>query len=126
MKKFFRKIAVFFVTAYARRIYSNAVKTADARHKKEGVMIYVASETFRPDHLTTYDRWQFKNEKRAFGYLARIMTLQTLKNGCWYHTPDTAGNQEMSISEMERRRRAFIRERLAKAGLLEERVRRRA
>lgn len=51
MKKFFRKIAVFFVTAYARRIYNNAVKTADARHKKEGVMIYVASETFRPDHL---------------------------------------------------------------------------
>lgn len=55
MKKFFRKIAVFFVTAYARRINNNAVKTADARHKKEGVMIYVASETFRPDHLTTYD-----------------------------------------------------------------------
>ena len=119
MKRIFRKIAAFFVTAYARRIYNNAVKTADSRHKREKVMIYVASETFRPRHLTTYDRWQFKAEKHAYGHLARVLSLQTLKNGCWYHTPDTAGNQKMSDRERERRRLAFIRERLLMAGLLD-------
>lgn len=119
MKKFFQRIAAFFVLLYAKRIYDRAVKTADNRHKKERGMIYVASETFHPDHLTTYDRRRFKIEKRVYGECARLLTLQTLKNGCWYHTPDTAGNQAMSAAEIEKRRKAFMRERLAAAGLSE-------
>lgn len=118
MKRFFRKLAAVVVTFYANRIYNQAVKVADERHEREGIMIYVASQTFNPDRLTTYNRWQFKAEKAAFGYLARRLTLQTLRAGCYYHTPDTAGNQAMSERERERRRLFFVRERLMKAGLI--------
>lgn len=88
MKKFFRKIAVFFVTVYARRIYNNAVKTADARHKKEGVMIYVASETFRPDHLTTHLRQVAVQEREEGIRLSRED----------YDTPDSQKRMLVSYS----------------------------
>lgn len=113
----FKKLAVVVVTFYGNYIYKKAVKAADERHRREHQMIYVASENFRPDVLTTYDRKRFKIEKRVFGYHARLLTLQTLKTGCYYHTPDTAGNQGMSEEEKERRRLFFIRERLEKARL---------
>lgn len=118
MRRLFRRIAALVVTVYANRIYKQAVENADKRHKAEKVMIYVASATFQPDKLVTYDRWQFKAEKATFGYLARRLTLQTMKAGCYYHTADTAGNQAMTDREKERRRLAFIRERLMKAKLL--------
>lgn len=114
----FKKLAVVVVTFYGNYIYKKAVKAADERHRREHQMIYVASENFRPDVLTTYDRKRFKIEKRVFGYHARLLTLQTLKAGCYYHTPDTAGNQGMSEEEKERRRLFFIRERLEKARLV--------
>lgn len=117
-KKFFRKLAALVVTVYANRIYKQAVRNADIRHAKEKTMIYVASQVFHPDRLTTYDKARFKTEKKVFGYHARILTLQTLKNGCYYHTPDKAGNQAMTEKEKEVRRRAFVKERLAAAKLL--------
>lgn len=114
----FRPLARFFVTLWATRTWEQAVRRADERHEKEKVMIYVASQTFRPDVLTTYDKWRFKVEKSVYGYHARTLSLQTLKNGCYYHTPDRAGNQAMSKEEIERRKRFFIRERLEKARLV--------
>lgn len=118
MRKLFRKLAIIVVTIWANYTYKNAVKQADARYKRERTMIYVASKNFQPDYLTTYDRQRFKAEKRVFGYHARLLTLQTLKNGCYYHTPDTAGNQAMSPRDKEVRRRYFIQERLKKAKLI--------
>lgn len=119
MKKWFRKLAVMVVTIYANYLYRKAVRIADKRHAQEKQMIYVASKNFHPDYLTTYDRARFKREKKVFGFHARLLTLQTLKNGCYYHTPDRAGNQAMSEREKERRRLYFIRERLIKARLKE-------
>lgn len=118
IRTFFRKLAKKAVSAYAERLYNSAVQIADERHGRERIMIYVASKTFSPSELTTYDRYEFKAEKAAYGHLARRLTLQTLRSGCYYHTPDTAGNQRMSESEVERRKKAFIRERLKKAKLL--------
>lgn len=114
----FRPLAVFFVTAWARKTWKEAVRKADERYKKEHTMIYVASQPFEPNTLTTYSGRRFKIEKRVFGYHARTLSLQTLKNGCYYHTPDTAGNQAMTPEEIERRRQFFIRERLEKARLV--------
>ena len=114
----FKKLAIVVVTIYANYIYKKAVRMADERYAKEHTMIYVASKTFRPDYLTTYDRRRFKAEKQVFGYSARLLTLQTLKNGCYYHTPDTAGNQKMSKHDIEARRRYFVQERLKKAKLI--------
>ena len=116
--KIFKKLAAMVVTIYANYLYNKAVRIADQRHEREHTMIYVASKNFHPDYLTTYNRERFKIEKQVFGYHARLLTLQTLKNGCYYHTPDRAGNQAMSEREKERRRLFFVRERLQKARLL--------
>lgn len=118
MKKLFRRLAILVVTVWANHIYRTAVAQADARYRREHTMIYVASKNFQPDYLTTYDRNRFKAEKEVFGYAARLLTLQTLKNGCYYHTPDRAGNQAMSERDKEMRRQFFIRERLYKAKLI--------
>jgi len=120
MKKIrpFRRLARLVVIAWANYTYGKVVRRADERYAKEHTMIYVASQPFRPDILTTYDRRRFKIEKEVWGYHARLLTLQSLKNGCYYHTPDTAGNQVMSERDREIRRRFFVRERLEKAKLL--------
>lgn len=118
MRKLFRKLAAMVVTIYANYLYKKAVRIADRRYAREHQMIYVASKNFQPDYLTTYDKARFKTEKKVFGFHARILTLQTLKNGCYYHTPDRAGNQKMSEREKERRRLFFVRERLYKAKLI--------
>lgn len=113
----FKKLAAVFVTMYANYLYKMAVSAAEARHAKEHRMFYVASENFRPNKLTIYDRVRFKQEKQVFGYHARLLTLNTLYNGCYYHTADRAGNQKMSKREKERRRLYFVQERLRMAKL---------
>lgn len=118
MRKLFKKLAALVVTIYANYLYKKAVRIADRRYAQEHQMIYVASQNFHPDLLTTYDKARFKVEKQVFGFHARLLTLQSLKNGCYYHTPDRAGNQAMTEREKERRRLFFIKERLQKAKLV--------
>ena len=81
-------------------------------------MIYLASNSFRPDHLVTYTKRQFKTEKRVYGVAARLLTMNTLKSGCYYYTADRRGENGMDEKEKERRRRAFIKERLRLAKLI--------
>lgn len=118
MKNPFKKLAKAVVVLWASYTYEKVAREADALYAKNHRMYYVASKTFRPDMLTVYDRYRFKAEKQVYGVFARILTLQTLKNGCYYHTPDTAGNQALGKHERERRKRFFINERLAKARLI--------
>ena len=117
-KKLFRPLAVLVVTTYARRIYNRGVKAADARHAHEHKTIYLASETFFPDRLTTYDKLRFKTEKKAWGYHARLLTMNTLRAGSFYHTPDRYERNGLDPKEKEIRRRAFIKDRLRMAGLV--------
>lgn len=114
----FKKLARIVVTIYARFLYRNARRRADEMYRKKPQMYYVASRVFRPDILTIYDHNRFKREKRAFGRAAILCNLIQLKYGCYYHTPDTAGNQAMTEKEMEVARLYFIRERLQKANLI--------
>lgn len=114
----FKILAKFVVTLYARNLYRKARKKADSLYRKKPQMYYVASQVFRPDTLTIYDKARFKAEKKAFGRAAMLKTLIELKYGCYYHTPDTAGNQVMSKHEMEVARLFFIKERLRKAKLI--------
>lgn len=119
MRRLFRRPLILIVTAWANLTYRRASEVADRRHVKERVMIYVAENPWRRGRLETYDRWQFEAQKSVFGRFAtRRLTLQTLKNGCWYHTPDTAGNQALASGERETRRLAFVRDRLKAARLL--------
>lgn len=112
-----RKMARRVVTRYAKREFRAAMRRADERYKNEHTMIYVCSKPFQPDVLTTYDRIRFKREKHVWGWHATLLTLQSLKYGCYYHTPDKAGNQKMTQKEIDIRLRYFINERLQLAGL---------
>lgn len=114
----FKKLAACVVKAYARLLYGQAKRNADQMYRQNPQMYYVASQVFKPNSLTIYDRKRFKSEKRVFGRAAILCTLIQLKNGCYYHTPDTAGNQAMTEKEMEVARLFFINERLQKAKLI--------
>ena len=117
-KRIFRRPAILLVTLWAKRAYKQGVQAAEARHKQEKCTIYLAANSFHPDHLVTYDKAQFKIEKRAYGERARLLTMNTLRFRCYYYTADRYGNNGMDEKEKEIRRRAFIKERLRMAGLI--------
>lgn len=117
-KKLFRKPAIFFVTIYARHIYRQGVDAAERRHAMEGNTIYLAADSFRPDHLVTYNKTQFKIEKHVYGVHARLLTMNTLRRGCYYYTTDRFSANGMTSEEKEIRRRAFVKERLRLAKLI--------
>lgn len=114
-----RRAAIIFVTLWAKLAYEEGVRAAENRRRKsDGEMIYLAKNSFRPDHLVTYDKEQFKIEKRVYGVAARLLTMNTLKTHCYYHTADRFGNNALSSHERETRKKAFIKERLHLAKLL--------
>lgn len=117
-KRILRKPAIFVVSVYARYIYRQGVDAAERRHKMEGNTIYLAAKTFHPDRLATYNKAQFKAEKKVFGTSARLLTMNTLKRGCYYYTADQFGNNGISNKDKEIRRKAFVKERLMYAGLI--------
>lgn len=118
IRKILRRPAIFVVTVYARHIYNEGVRAAEQRRARERRTIYLAAQTFRPDRLKTYDKAQFKAEKRVFGVSARLLTMNTLRRGCYYHTADAFGSGALSDREKETRRKAFVRERLRLAKLI--------
>lgn len=114
----FKILARKVVILWTKYIYNKAVKIADRRYREEHTMIYVVSKPFRPDLLVTLSKREFKAMKLySWGYRGRLLTLQTLRNGCYYHTPDPVGNQSMDDNERARRLKYFIKERLIKAKL---------
>ena len=117
-KNIFRKAAIVVVTFWARYTYRMGVEAAEARHRSEHKTIYLASQTFHPDRLVTYDKARFKAEKRVFGTAAQLLTMNTLRSGCYYHTADRFGKGALSAEEVDKRRKAFIKERLRLAKLI--------
>ena len=122
IKRITRKPAILVVTLWAKMTWRTGVEAAERRWKQtppaQRRTIYLAADSFRPDHLVTYDKPQFKLEKRVYGYQARLLTMNTLRNGCYYYTADKYGNNGMTEREKEIRRRAFIKQRLRMAGLI--------
>jgi len=126
-KKLFRRPAIFFVTLWAKNTFKQGVEAAEQRRLNEmrydrditgNCMIYLARNSFRPDHLVTYNKNQFKTEKKVYGQHARLLTMQTLKRGCYYYTADRWGYGALDAKEIEKRKKAFIKERLQKAKLI--------
>ena len=122
MKQFFksilRKPAILMVTLWARRTFRQGVEAAEKRHRQEKETIYLAADSFHPDRLVTYSKVQFKIEKRVYGMAARLLTMNTLRSGCYYHTADRFGGNGLSEHQVNIRRKAFVKERLRKAGLV--------
>lgn len=115
MKKIFKRLAGYVVTAYANRLYNKAVKMADDRHAQEKTTIYVISSYLDPKELVTYNREQFRRVKRLFKL--REEKIENLRAGSWYHTTDKGENNGLSDLDKEARRLAFVRMILQKAKL---------
>ena len=127
IKRILRKPAIIFVSLWAKRTFNQGVQAAEDRRRDEiskgyeegnNCMIYLACNSFRPDHLVTYTKRQFKIEKRVYGVAARLLTMNTLKRGCYYHTADRWGNGGISQEDLQIRKQAFIKERLRLAKLI--------
>jgi len=122
LRKLFKKPAILLVTLWTRMAYNQGVRLAEERWKntkpERRRTIYLVEDPFRPSHLTTMDKDQFKVEKKVFGYHARLLTMNTLRNGCYYYTADKYGNNRIPEKEKEIRRSAFVKERLRIAGLI--------
>ena len=118
LKRIFRKPAIIIVTLYTKVLYNAGVEAAERRRRQERQTIFLAQDTFRPNRLVTYNREQFKAQKRAFGVAARLITMNTLRAGCYYHTADGYGRNGLDAREKEVRKKAFIKERLSLAGLI--------
>jgi hypothetical protein len=114
MKKLFRRLAGYVVTAYANRLYRKAVKIADKRHQDEKTMIYVISGYINPDDLVTCNRDEWRAMKKKAGIKDHI---ESLKAGCWYHTTDGIDRNGLPPIDKEARRLAFVRLLLKRAGL---------
>ena len=117
-KKPFRKLSILFVTLWARIAYNKGVAAADLRHANEGSTIYLIEDTFKRGRLVTYDKAQFKAEKHVYGMSARLLTMNTLRQGAYYYTADRFGRSGLSHHEKEIRRKAFVRDRLRLAKLI--------
>lgn len=115
MKKFFRKLAGYVVTAYANRLYSKAVKLAEQRHTEEKTMIYVISSPTDPSVLLTFNRKEFRATKEFLK--RREQKLESMKQGSWYHTSDAIGRNGLASVDREARRRHFVSMVLRRANL---------
>lgn len=116
MKKFFKALAGYVVTAYANRLYRKAVKEADRRHKEEKEMIYVASSIADVRTLMTYNRRQFRLMKNRL-FIPKFY-ICNLKDGAWYYTADRGEAHGLTPKEKEARRLAFVKHVLHRAKLL--------
>ncbi len=112
-----KRLARYFVRLWAIYNFNKAMRKADERYEREHTMIYVCQQPFNQNVLTTYNRRRFKLEKKAWGWHGILLTLQSMKYGCYYHTPDRAGNQAMTEDDIKMRRNYFIGERLHEAKL---------
>lgn len=115
MKKFFRKLAGYLVTAYANRLYRNAVKEAERVHNELGERIYVASSYRDISKLIILNREKFRLMKRALRIGKHY--ISNLKEGAWYYTADRSGANGLTQTETEARRLAFVQHMLVRAKL---------
>lgn len=116
MKKFFKKIAVYCVTAYAKILYGKAFDAANLLDRKTSIRHYVITNPMKPGHLIVVSAKSFQKMRRHFYVPKGYFDRDVLKNQSWYYTPGKGLG--MPTAEAEVRRLAFIRERLQKANLL--------
>ena len=125
MKKYFSRLAAFFVTAYANRLFKQAIKFAEQRHNVEGSTMYVITDPRDPKKLVVIDIHQFLELRHRFEISSKDMPISELRGHCWYRTGKTVHHSKkksidkdrLSAKEIDVRRLAFVRELLTRAGL---------
>ena len=119
IKAFFRRMAIYVVTAYANRIYRKAVQAADKRHAEEKETIYVANAVVDASELRTYNRKEFRRAKRILRVSnPKEFNLAMMKKAAWYYTPNRLEQDGMSPRDKELRRLAFVKHLLRNAKLV--------
>ena len=119
MKKIFRKLASLCVTSYANRTFRNAIKVANSWYEHTGKRHYVITDPRNERKLVTISREGFCKLRHELGIPSKELTIQHLKNTCWYYTPNENKRDIIPAKELVIRRLAFVRDRLNAAGLLE-------
>ena len=107
MKKLFRRIAEFFVVAYANHVYRNRVKLADKLHRKYKWRMYVCFP-FDGKTLIVMDRKGFRYAKRLHHIYDPECGTTKLGEGSYYYTGDRSENGTLDPKERELRRLAFV------------------
>lgn len=118
MKKFFHKIASLCVTAYAKRIYQQAVELAESKYQEYPDMYFVISDPRDNGRLMCIDVGQFLEMRHRYNIPSKELPIASLKKGCWYHTKSKSGKDPLTPEETETRKLAFIRELLRRAKLI--------
>lgn len=126
MRRTFKKLAALFVTAYANRLYNQAVKVAETRHEIDGwATYYVITDPRNPKKLIVINIQQFLELRHRLGVRSKDLPISELRGHCWYrtgrriYTSKKKGfdKDRLSAKEIEIRRLAFARELLSRAGL---------
>lgn len=126
MRKFFKRIAAFLVTAHSNRIYRKAVAMADRLHGQNGGIYYVMANPSGDRRLLVLSRKGYRRIKdRMLNLISRSgrpvnrrdWYMNAVKGGCYYHTADKGGNGALSDRDREIRRLAFVRDMLVRSGL---------
>lgn len=117
MKKHFRKLAAYFVTVYANRIYKQAITAAENRWEEEKTMMYVITDPGNPKRLIVINTKEFLDLRHRFKILSKQLPLHAIRNRCWYHTGNVNHRDQLTPKDIEIRRLAFIRESLKRAKL---------
>lgn len=118
MKKLFRKLAVLFVTAHAKRIYESAARCAEHKHKEMGRRVFVITNQEDTKELLILTDKEFLSVRRKLGIRSKDCTLAMLRSQSWYYTANENGRASLKGKELEVRRRAFIKDSLENAGLI--------
>lgn len=117
MKNPFKKLAALCVTAYAKKIYEQAVELAEDKYKEHPDMYFVITDPAHPKKLMCINMKQFLDLRHRYHIPSKALTVATLKNQCWYRTKSKTGVDAMSFQDITVRKLAFCRELLKRAKL---------
>ena len=113
-----KKLAAHFVTMYANRIFSQAIKTAELRYDEEKKMMFVITDPGNPKRLIVINTKEFLSLRHSYNIPSKALPIHKIKNTCWYHTKNVSGKDKMTDYDLNVRRLAFIRASLEKAKLI--------
>lgn len=113
----FKKIARLCVGAYAKNLFNKAIEVAESKYKERPDMYYVINDPNNPKKLVVINNAQFRTIRHIMGIPSKELTMQTLKNTCWYHTKNLVGKDALSPRDITIRKLAFLRDLLHKAKL---------
>lgn len=117
MKNPFKKLAALCVTAYAKKIFNQAINLAEDKYKASPDMYFVITDPSRPKRLMCINTRQFLDLRHKYHIPSKALTIDKLKNTCWYRTKSKAGTDAMSFQDLTVRKLAFCRELLKRAKL---------